>query len=101
MEKQKIIIRDKKKKHPVVVYSDHPYYEEIKSTIMPDEYRDTMHKISDLPDDIIEDYVKLYYELIEKSSYRDFTAIEDAPEIFSNPMCTLAITTYRRKPNKY
>lgn len=65
MEKEKIIIKDKKRNPQMVIYPDHPYYNEIKNNIMPDEYRAKMKEISNIKASRIEEDIREYYEQIE------------------------------------
>lgn len=74
MEKEKIIIKDKNRNPQMVIYSDHPYYHEIKNNIMPDEYRATMRKISNVSPQKIEVLIKNYYRRIEHP-YDEITKI--------------------------
>lgn len=65
MEKEKIIIKDTNRNPQMVIYSDHPYYHEIKNSIMPDEYRAEMKKVSNVSETIINEDIEEYYEQIE------------------------------------
>lgn len=67
MEKEKILIRDSEKQPQMVVESDHPLYEEIKNTLMPDDYRKIMKEQSNLRSYRIEETIRFYYESIEEA----------------------------------
>lgn len=62
---EKIIIKDSKRNPQVVIDSAHPFYNDIKNSLMPDEYRIEQRKISNLPDSFIEECIKNYYKQIE------------------------------------
>ena len=49
----------------MVIYPDHPYYNEIKNNIMPDDYRAKMKEISNIKASRIEEIIKNYYRRIE------------------------------------
>ena len=68
---EKIIIRDSKKNPQVVVDKNYPFFEDIKNSLMPDDYRNKMDEISNLKDEIKESEIKSYYESIE-NPYIDF-----------------------------
>lgn len=65
MKKEKIIIKDSKRKPQLVIDSDHPHFESVKKTMMPDEYRKKMGEISNLGSEFIEDSINYYYKQIE------------------------------------
>lgn len=79
MEKEKIIIRDKRRNPQLEIYSDHPLFEQIKNSMMPDDYREEMDKISNVDDDFREDIIKSYYQAIE-DPYHGLT-LTDCDEI--------------------
>ncbi|MDO4595316.1 MAG: hypothetical protein Q4B52_08060 [Tissierellia bacterium] len=62
---KKIKIKDSKIENEKVIYENHPFFEKIRSSMMPNEYRKQMHEISNVGDQFIEDEIKLYYESIE------------------------------------
>lgn len=64
-KEEKIVIKDKKRNPQMVIYPDHPYYNEIKNNIMPDEYRAKMKEISNICISVIEEDIREYYEQIE------------------------------------
>lgn len=64
-KEEKIVIKDKLRNPQMVIYPDHPYYNEIKNNIMPDEYRAKMEEISNVCASIIEADIREYYEQIE------------------------------------
>lgn len=65
MDKGKIIIKDKLRNPQLVIYPDHPYYNEIKNNIMSDDYRAKMKEISNVKASKIEEIIKNYYRRIE------------------------------------
>lgn len=64
-KEEKIVIKDKKRNPQMVIYPNHPYYNEIKNNIMPDEYRAKMKEISNIKSSRIEEDIREYYEQIE------------------------------------
>lgn len=70
-KEEKIVIKDKLRNPQMVIYPDHPYYNEIKNNIMPDEYRAKMKEISNICTSIIEEDIREYYEQIE-NPYNEF-----------------------------
>ena len=62
---RKIKIKDSKKEKEKEIYEDHPFFQKIKVSMMPNEYRKQMHEISNVDDEVIEDEIKSYYESIE------------------------------------
>lgn len=65
MEKEKTIIRDQRRSPELEIDSDHPYFKEIKNSLMPDDYRAGMDRISNIEDDVREEIIKDYYKQIE------------------------------------
>lgn len=65
MEKQKITIKDRKMNPQKVVYENHPFFNEIKNSLMPDDFREEMSKISNLSEADLEEIISTYYERIE------------------------------------
>lgn len=65
MEKEKIVIKDSKRKKQLVVFQDHPFFNNIKNSLMPDEYRSKMKRMTNVEDGIIEELIASYYEQIE------------------------------------
>lgn len=65
MKKEKIIIKDSKRKPQLVIDSDHPHFESVKKTMMPDEFREKMSEISNLGSKVIENLINDYYKQLE------------------------------------
>lgn len=62
---EKIMIKDSKRKQQKIIDSTHPFYKEVKNSLMPDEFRIKQKKISNMSDEIIEEAIKDYYEQLE------------------------------------
>ncbi|PKK40390.1 hypothetical protein ABB02_00376 [Clostridiaceae bacterium JG1575] len=65
MEKEKITIRDKRKNPQMVIDEDHPYFQAVKTGMMPDDYRKEMDETSNLDDEFREEAIGEYYKQIE------------------------------------
>ena len=65
MGKEKIIIQDSKRNPQMVIMKDHPFFEQIKRSMMPDEYRIKQREISNLDESLIEESINDYYESIQ------------------------------------
>lgn len=64
MEKETLVIRDKKRNNEVTITSDHTYFNTIKRGLMPDDYREEMSRISNISEEEIEETINDYYQSI-------------------------------------
>lgn len=78
MERKKITIKDSRKKPMKVVYDNHPFFNDIANSLMPDEFREIQKKSTNLDDlSFIEEDIKRYYEQIEEAkTFDELTVIE-------------------------
>ena len=65
MKKEKITIKDSKRKPQLIIDEDHPHFESVKSSMMPDEFREKMGEISNLDSEVIEEQINNYYKQLE------------------------------------
>lgn len=65
MKKEKITIKDYKRKPQLIIDADHPHFESVKTSMMPDEFREKMGEISNVDSEVIEDQINDYYKQLE------------------------------------
>ena len=66
MERKKIEIKDAKRTEPFIIWEDHPFFLEVESSLMPDEYRLAENKVSNMSEDEIEERIEYYYDSLEE-----------------------------------